>query len=390
MAVPIRYNVLSLLARPVSTISSVLLIAIVIASFAYLQAVTDSALRTMTATGDSSTLIVMSRAATSETTSGLGKDGINKLDLTPDVERRGDRPILSPELVSFSSAFGKSDPDVALNVAVRGVDFDAASAARRGRVRILEGRAFEPGREEAIVGNAVRRAYLRHEIGDKIEIGTRGERLFTIVGVFTTDGTAADSEIWGYSETLRDAYGRDSYSSARMLVADETAAERAIAFINGPEVQLNAKTERKYFSDLGTNEATTQVFSVIMIVIMGAAAAFAVANTMYAAVAGRVREIGMLRAIGFARRNILTAFLLEGLLLALAGGVLGVLASLAFNGVQMNMLPETFTTVSYDLRVTPKVMFISLAVSLAIGLVGTIMPAWRAARMSVTSALRDA
>lgn len=390
MAVPIRYNFLSLLARPTSTISSVALIAVVIAAFAYLQAVTDSAFSTMVATGDPNTILVLNQGAESETVSGLGKDDINKLEMVEGIHRDEAGPIISQELVAISSAFTKEDGEVAVNTAVRGVEFNTASKVRHDRVTLLQGRPFEPGTFEVVVGAAAHRLYRGHDVGDEIQLGTRGIRKFKIVGVFDTGGTAADSEIWAYVETLRDVYGRTRYSSARMLVADQATARRVIEFIDGPSVGLTALTERDYFKSLNTNDTATKVLSVAMIIIMGTAAAFAVANTMYAAVAGRTREIGMLRSLGFARINILTAFVLEGLMLAVAGGSVGCLLSLLCNGLQRNMLPTTFTTVSYSLEITPKIVATSLAVAAAIGLLGAIMPAWRAARLGVTTALREA
>jgi ABC-type lipoprotein release transport system permease subunit len=390
VALPLRYNVLSLAARPTSSLSSIGLIALVIATFAYLQAVTDSAFNTMAATGDPNTILVLSQAATSESVSRLGKDELNKLAMTPDVVHDGAGPIVSPEIVAISSAFTKGDDRVAVNAAVRGVDFEAASKVRHGRVRIVEGRAYQPGTYEVIVGQAAHRLYRGHNVGDQVQLGTRGPRLFTIVGVFTTDGTAADSELWAYVETVRDVFARTGYSSARMIVPDEQAARRAVDFIRSAAIGLGASDERTYFRELNTNQAATQYLSVAMIVIMGIAAAFAVANTMYAAVAGRIREIGMLRAVGFARVSILTAFVLEGLILAAAGGALGCALSLVSHGLQRNVLPATFTTVSYSLAITPKIVGTSLAVAVAIGLLGSILPAWRAAKMSVTAALREA
>lgn len=389
MALPFRYNLLSVAARPTSTLTSIGLIAVVIATFAYLQAVTDSAFSTMAATGDENTLVVLSQAAETESVSRLGRDEINKLDMTPDVVRYESGPVLSVEVVAISSAFTPADDDVAVNTALRGVDFEAANRVRREKVRMLEGRVFEPGAYEIIVGDAARRLYRNHNVGDEVQIGTRGVRLFKVVGIFTTDGTAADSEIWGYVESVRDAYSRTSYSSARLIVDNPQAGRNAADFINGPQVALSAKSERAYFTAVSTNQTATQVLSVVMIVIMGLAAAFAVANTMYAAVAGRVREIGMLRAIGFGRTSVLTAFVLEGLLIATAGGLLGCLLSLSAHGMQRNILPATFTTVSYSLQITPKIAVTSLIAATVIGLVGSLMPAWRAARLSVTGALRE-
>lgn len=389
MALPFRYNLLSLAARPTSTISSLLLIAIVIGVFAYLQAVTDSQFSTMAGTGDPNTIVILSQSADSESVSRLSNDEVNKLDMAEAAVRDGAGALVSPELTGISSAYTRDSGPTRINTAVRGVDFDRANRVRHGRVKIVQGREFNPGAAECIVGLAASRLYLGHGLGDRIPLGSRENREFEVVGIFDTGGTAADSEIWAYVETMRDAYGRSGYSSARMLVEGQEAARKVIDFAKGPGLELGAKTEADYFRELNTNQSAQRVLGISMLIIMGIAAAFAVANTMYAAVAGRVREIGMLRAIGFGRVSILTAFVLEGLLLALGGGVLGVLASLWWNGMQKSMLPATFTTVSYTLKITPAIMGMGLAVAVVIGLLGSIFPAWRAARMHVVTALRE-
>lgn len=390
MALPVRYNLLSLMARPTSTISSIFLVSVVIGAFAYLQAITDSAFSTMAGTGDTNTIIVLNQGAESETVSGIGNDALAKLAMVPAVVRDESGPIVSPELVAISSAFMRDGGDVAVNAAVRGVQFDVANRVRRGRIRLLQGRVFQEGKYEVIVGEAAWKLYAAHQIGDEVQLGTRGMRRFRVVGVFSTGGTAADSELWGYSETLRDVYGRTGYSSARMVVSNQQDARRAIEFIKGPAVELNARTERAYFSNLSTNQNATQVLSIAMIIIMGIAAGFAVANTMYASVAGRTREIGTLRSIGFARTSILAAFVLEGVMIATMGGILGCALSLCCDGMQRNILPVTFTTVSYTLSITPKILGTSLAVAIGIGLIGSVMPAWRAAKMNTVAALREA
>lgn len=379
-----------MVARPVGTVSSIVLIAIVIAVFSYLQAVTDSAFDVMTRTGDPMTVLVISQSADSETVSGFGKDYLNKLEMAPNVLRDSQGAVVSAELVAISSASSIREPEVKINAAVRGVDFDRANQVRDGRVKIIEGRNFKPGTYEVIVGESATGAYIGHQLGDEIEIGTRGIRKFKIVGVFSTDGTAADSEIWGYAETLRDVYNRNGYSSARLRAESPDRIEEMIEYIEGPSVELTAMTEREHFSEMSRGQSATQVFSVAMIIILGIASAFAVANTMYAAVAGRTREIGMLRAIGFSPISVLVSFMLEGLLISLIGGILGCAISLATNGLRENILPGAFTTVSYQLEITPKIIGVSLAVALTIGFVGSMLPAGRAARLPITRALREA
>lgn len=389
MPLPLRYNYLSLAARPTTTISSLGLIAVVIATFAYLQAVTDSAFNTMMATGDPNTVLVIAQSADSETVSPLDKDMLNKLEMVSGGVREEKGPVISPEIVAISSAQTPDSGDAVVNAAVRGVDFEKANKIRHGRIKLIEGRAFNAGTYEVIIGKSANKLYLHHNIGDEVQLGTRGIRNFKIVGIFDTGGTAADSEIWGYVETVRDVYSRERYSSARLLARDAEDARQMIAFIQGPSINLTAKTERDYFMSLRSGQETANYLSIAMIIIMGIAAAFAVANTMYAAVAGRTREIGVLRAVGFGKVSILSAFVLEGLLLSVSGGVLGCLISLACNGMQRKMLPATFTTVSYTLAITWKIIGTSLAVAMAIGLMGSIMPAWRASRLSVVKSLRE-
>lgn len=389
-SLPTRYNVLSIFARPVGTISSVLLIAFVIVVFSYLQAVTDSAFTVMSTTGDPLTVLVLSKSADSETVSYMGKDLVNKLELAPDAVSDEKGPIISAEVVAISSASSESDPDVKINAAVRGVDFDLANKVRNNRVKIVKGRVFKPGTYEVIVGESAAKAYRDHQIGDEVELGNRGIRKFKIVGIFSTGGTAADSEIWGYVETLRDVANRTGYSSARLRAKSPADVAEMIKYIESPAVELTAMSEREYFSDMRRNQDAQRVFSVAMIIILGIASAFAVANTMYAAVAGRTREIGMLRAIGFSPTNVLASFMLEGLALSLLGGIIGCVASLVTNLMRGNMLPGAFTTVSYQLAITPKIVGVSLAVAICIGFVGSILPAFRAARMPVTRALREA
>lgn len=390
MGLPTRYNVMSLFARPVGTISSILLIAIVIAVFSYLQAVTDSAFSVMSSTGEPLTVLVISQSADSEAVSGFGKDQYNKLELAPKVATDSDGALMSAELVAISSAASFENPEVKVNACVRGVNFARANAVRDGRVKLIKGRVFNPGTYEVIVGESAAGTWVGHQLGDEVEIGNRGVRKFKVVGIFSTGGTAADSEIWGYVETMRDVYGRNGYSSARLRATSQTGAAEMIQYIEGPSVELTALTERDYFADMSRGQQATQVFSLAMIVILGIASAFAVANTMYAAVASRSREIGMLRAMGFSSGSVLVSFMMEGIFVSLAGGILGCLLSLFANGLRENILPGAFTTVSYQLTITPKVIGVSLAVALIIGFVGSIIPASRAARMPVTIALREA
>ncbi|HEY3242887.1 MAG TPA: FtsX-like permease family protein [Phycisphaerae bacterium] len=370
--------------------ASIALIAVVIGVFAYLQAVVESAVRVLARSADPNAIVILSPGALSETVSNLQKDQINRLETIPQLVRDADGPIISNEIVALSSAVPREGGDVTVNAAVRGVDLARANRVRHGRVHIMPGgRAFRPGASEIIVGAAVHHLHRNHDPGDEVVLGTRASTAFRIVGVFDTGGTAADSEIWGDVERFRETYGRTGYSAARVLVPDGNAAWQAIQMAQGPSVGLSAQTESDYFRRLGTNQRPTFVLSIAIVIILGIAAALAVANTMYASVAARTGEIAMLRTMGFVRSSILAAFVLEGLALAALGGALGVLLSCLWYGTQQKMVSGMLTVVSYRLAITAPIAATCLAVGAGIGLAGTLLPAWRASRVDVVTALRE-
>jgi putative ABC transport system permease protein len=225
----------------------------------------------------------------------------------------------------------------------------------------------------------------------EISIGRLGNRVCRVVGVFTADGGALESEIWAPYTLLLDAYARRFSSSAVLRLSDPSMAEQAISYINGPAVNLEAKTEIDYYRNLAEKTREIVVLTTVLVGIMAIGAVFAVANTMYAAVDGRRREIAMLRTIGFSRLSIILAFVIESLLICLAACVFGLGASLAINGVRQDFLSEaTWTVLAYELRITPQILASALALSAFVGVAGALAPAVRAARTGLIEALRKA
>ena len=228
-------------------------------------------------------------------------------------------------------------------------------------------------------------------------LGRHAERRFTVVGVFRANGSALESEVWVPGTMLADAYQRRVISSVCLRLNDPSALAGASAYVKGPTVQLEGKSETQYYDDLATTTREIVMLTSVLIGIMAVGAVFAVANTMYAAVDGRRREIAMLRAIGFDRGRVIGALVSESLLLSVLACACGLAASLLLMnlmraaGMRQDFLSQrTWTVLAYDLRVTPGIIGASLGLAVLVGAFGALAPAVRAARFSILDALRKA
>ena len=216
-----------------------------------------------------------------------------------------------------------------------------------------------------------------------MNLGYGSDRGYKVVGYFTAGDGPFESEIWGYLPSLMNAYNRTGYSSAALRLNDGADAAAVVREIDGPAIAMTAQTERDYWNK---QSALIRVYMTIvgaLVVIMAVAARFAIANTMFAAVAGRMREIAMLRTIGFRRGQILAGFVLEAVLLALLGGSVGCLACglwLEFVGRTKDMFgATTFTTLAFEIRLTPTIVGLALGIAAVVGALGALVPAWRSA-----------
>jgi putative ABC transport system permease protein len=253
---------------------------------------------------------------------------------------------------------------------------------------------FSTGAQEVIVGQRAAEQFGGLALGDVVNLGYSNNRGYTVVGYFTADGGPLESEIWGYLPSLLNSYNRAMYSSAALRVRDDADPQAALRQIEGPAIELAGATERAYWNTQATRIRIYLGIVTALVTIMAVAAIFAIANTMFAAVAGRTREIAMLRTIGFSPRQIQTGFVLEAVLLALLGGAVGCLACagwLALVGSTKDMYGNTsFTTLAFDIRLTPPIVAIALGSVALVGALGAFLPAWRAGRVDVLAALREA
>lgn len=341
-------------------------------------------------TGSLDTAIVLRGASAAEVASGLDRDSVLQIAQTPGIARdaKGE-PLASPELVvaanlPIKDAAGDDEGSVQL----RGVGDEAWSV--RPQVHVVDGRKFSPGLRELLVGRGAARQFAGLVPGHQIRLGSQ---TWTVAGVFAS-GDALESEIWADANVVAETYERgSSRNSVTVRLADANAFKAFKAALEAnPQLKIDASTTLDFFSK--QSEGMSNFIRIIGIVIggiMAVGAMFGALNTMFAAVDARAREIATLRAIGFAGLPVVVAILLETMLLALAGGVLGgALAWLLFNGYAAStMAAGSVGKLSFELHVTAGVLWQGLKWALAIGFIGGLFPAVRAATMPVTAALRE-
>ncbi len=369
--------------------SSVIVVGIagVVGVLVALLAMGEGLTKTLRSTGDTSTAIILRGGATAELSSGLGREDVTLIGQLPGILRDAEgKPIASPELVVVANLPKKSTGSDA-NVEVRGIGPQAW--ALRPNVKIVEGRAFTPGLREMVVGKGARAQFAGLDPGTEINLNNQQ---WTIVGMFES-GDAHESELLGDVDTVAAAYRRTGgYQSMTVrLTSPESLDELKAAIATDPRLKVDAKTTLDYYTAQSENlSKVIRVVGITIAVIMAIGAIFGALNTMYAAVATRAREIATLRAIGFRAPPVIVSVMLETMLLALAGGVLGgLIAWLIFDNYSVSTLGANFSQVVFQFSVSPQLLSNGLKWALAIGFIGGLLPALRAARLPVTTALRE-
>ncbi len=381
-------NLRNLPQRVASSVVAVIGVAAVVLVFAAVLSMAKGFERTMVAAGSEDTAIIMRSGSTSELNSGLSNEQVLIVGEAPGVLRDGDRAVMSAELyviVDLKKRTSKTDA----NVPFRGVQAGAFDVRRD--VRLVEGRMFEEGRNEIIVGRSAQQEFLGLETGSAIRFGQSEWR---VVGVFEAGGSVSESELWTDVRVLQGAYRRgNSFQSVRVKLQDaESLAQLQTALEADPRIDADVMTEREYYS--AQAEPLSQFIRTIgypLTVLMGIGAVFGALNSMYSSVSVRGKEIATLRALGFGPFPVLVSTIVESTLLALVGGLIGgVIAYLVFNGFQVSTLNgASFSQVVFDFAVTPDLLLDGLEAALIIGVVGGFFPAVRAARLPVAQALRE-
>ncbi|MCU0406577.1 MAG: ABC transporter permease [Ignavibacteriaceae bacterium] len=389
MKIPFKYTIKNFTSRKLTTFITIFGVALVVFVFAAVLMMAYGIQKTLIATGLPDNVLITRKAANGEISSiieGEAQDVIRTLSNIA-VNKNG-KQIISKEpvvIINLEKISGGMS-----NVTVRGVSdviFDL-----RPQVKIIEGRMFNFGLRELIVGSAVTNRFRGAKMGDIVKFA--GDN-WQIVGVFDSDGSGFDSEMWGDSQALLNAFNRGSAVSSLTLKLDDLknfeAFKKNFTFDRRLQ-QFEAKIEQKYFEEQSELMANfIRILGIFITVIFSFGATIGAMITMYAAVANRTVEVGTLRALGFKRRSILIVFLIESLVIAIAGGILGLfLASFLqfFNISTLNF--GSFAELSFGFSLSPTIVISSLLFAVLMGVLGGFLPSVRAARLNIVNALRAA
>lgn len=388
MAIPITYNFRSVTARWHSAIVAVLGIAGTVAVFVAMLSLARGFRATLVASGAEDNAIVMRAGATAEMISGVRLEEVKILLDEPGVDRTPNGPAVTAEVVLIAP-FPLRSTGTDANVQVRGVSPSVLTVRRS--VKIVQGRMFQPGLTELIVGKNASISYAGLTLGNTVNFG--GGR-WRVVGIFDAGGSAFDSEVWCDAGVLADAYKRPTnvFQSATVHLTSADAFEQfKDAITSDPRLNLEVKREVDYYAEQSAR--TTHLITILgglVAVVMAIGAIFGALNTMYSAVAERGREIATIRALGFRGGAIVISFLIEALLISFVGGAIGCMAVFPLNGLTTGAMNwQTFTHLAFAFRITPTLLMAGVIFALMMGFVGGLPPAIRAAVGPVAHALRE-
>jgi putative ABC transport system permease protein len=386
--VPLAYSWKNLWARRLTTLLTASGMALVVYVFATVLMLSQGLRQTLVSTGSEGNVMVIRRGAETEVQSSVSRDEAAVVESLPDIaygatglKRVSKETLLLMVLPKRSS--GKPS-----NVTIRGLSENGL--ALRPQVRLAKGRMFRPGTSEIIAGRRIAEGFKGAGLGETLHFGLRD---WTVVGVFDAGNTAFGSEVWGDVEQIMQAFRRNAYSSVIFTLNDPAAFESVRKNIEAdPRLTLEAKREIEFYAEQSEQMAKfLNILGLSLSIVFSLGAIIGAIITMYGAVASRTREIGTLRALGFRRAGILTAFLAESLLLGLVGGIFGVMLASTMQFLTISTMNwQTFAELAFTFDLTPAIVLQSLAFALAMGLLGGLLPAIRAARMDLIEALRAA
>jgi putative ABC transport system permease protein len=388
MAIPIVYNLRSMRARWLSAIVAVLGIAGTVAVFCAMLALARGFRATLVQSGSPQNALIRRAGSSAELDGSVALDQVRVIEDAPGIAREDGQPLVSPEAVVIAG-FNLKATGTSANVQVRGVSQETLKV--RPNIKIIEGRFFEPGLAELVIGKNVASTYEGLEFGKPINFGGQ---TWNVVGVFDAGGSSFDSEVWADSRVLNQVYKRPEnlYQSLTVRMTSPDAFSQLKDNLTAdPRLTVQVDREVDYYAR--QSQVLTTLITVLgglVAVIMGIGAVIGALNTMYSAVSERSREIATMRAIGFAGSSIAVSFIFEALVIALIGGILGCIFVLPLNGFTtgtMNM--QTFSHLAFAFKVTPALLLAGIVFALLMGIAGGVPPAIRAARRPIALALRE-
>lgn len=388
MAIPVIYNFRSVRARWTSAIVAVLGIAGTVGVFVAMLSLARGFRATLVASGSDDNAIVLRAGATAEMMSGVTLESIKILQDAPGVARGPDGPLVTSEVVVVAP-FPLKSTGTDANVQVRGVSANVLTIRRN--VKIAEGRMFQPGLSELIVGRNASASYSGLTVGNSVAFG--GGR-WQVVGIFDAGGSAFDSEVWCDARVLDDVYKRPTniFQSVTVHLNSPNDLQPFKDSVTAdPRLNVDVSREVDYYAKQST--AMTRLITVLgglVAFVMAIGAIFGALNTMYSAVAERGREIATMRAIGFGAAAVVFSFMIESLLIAFIGGLIGCVAVLPLNGLTTGAMNwQTFSHLAFAFRITLPLLLTGIVFALIMGLIGGLLPAMRAATRPVAVALRE-
>lgn len=387
MAIPISYNIRNMIQRKGLTLMTALGIALTVMTAVFLMMLLAGMKKAFVTSGDPLNVLVLRKGSTSELAGGFTKDKLPILRELPGIAKDSHgEPFVSGEWVVVVN-LPKKDGTGDTNVTFRGMGPDGFEF--RPKVKLVAGQWFSPGQHELVVSQSIHRRFAHTEVGDSIDFG-KGP--WKVTGIFDGAGTASDSEIWGDINQVADQFNRqDAIGGVYLRATDPVAADALKHRVaDDQRLELEGMLETEYYDKQTSSGGPIRFMGYIVGFTMAIGSIFAAANTMYAAVAYRAREIATLRVIGFRRGSILTSFVFESVLLALLGAAVGIILMLPFNGMSTaTSNAVTFSEVEFSMRITLQVVISAVIFAVIMGLIGGVAPAWGAARREILAALRD-
>jgi putative ABC transport system permease protein len=388
MAIPISYNIRNMILRKRLTLMTALGIALTVTTTVFLMMLLAGMKKAFVSSGDPLNVLVMRKGSTSELVGGFTKDKLPILRQLPGIapDSHG-QPLVSGEWVVIVALPNKQGAGT-VNITMRGIEPDGLEL-RRNKVKLVEGNWFTPGQREVAVSRSIHDRFGHTNVGDIIDFG-KGP--WKVTGIFDAGGSAYDSEIWGDMNQVAEQFNRQNAIGNVYLRATDAVAADALKHrvSDDQRLQLEGTLETEYYEKQTSSGAGIRLMGYIVAFTMAIGSIFAAANTMYAAVAYRAREIATLRVMGFRRGSIVTSFVFEAVLLALLGAAIGIILMLPFNGMSTSTANQvTFSEVEFSMRITLQVVVTAVIFAVCMGLIGGVAPAWGAARREILAALRD-